>query len=63
MNYVYLLIGGNDWEEMIIILTKDEAIQASIKYPKIRIEIFSKNTDIGYSPTYNYYENGKLYSV
>jgi hypothetical protein len=63
MNYVYLLINGGDWEDMIIFLTEDEAIQASIKYSKLRIEIFSKNTDIGYSPTYNYYENGKLYKT
>ena len=61
MNSVYLFIYGCDWEDMIIILTEEEAIRASIKYSNSRIEIFSKNTDFGYSPTYNYYKNGELY--
>ena len=29
---------------------------ASIKFSKSRVEIFSKNNNIGYKPTYNYYE-------
>lgn len=61
MDYVYLLINANDWEDMVIILTEDEAKQASMKYSNSRVEIFSKNADIGYSPTYNYYKNGELY--
>jgi hypothetical protein len=60
MNFVYLLVNGSDWENMAIFLTKHEAIQTSIKYPKSRIEIFSKTDDFGYLPTYNYYQNGKL---
>jgi hypothetical protein len=61
MEYAYLLINANDWEDMVIIVTEEEAKQASIKYPSSRVEIFSKNADIGYSPTYNYYKNGELY--
>jgi len=61
MNFVYLLVNGSDWEDMVIILSEQEAIQLSIKYPNIRIEIFRKNIDFGYSPTYSYYKNGILY--
>jgi hypothetical protein len=62
MKFVYLLINSDDWEDMVIFLTEEEAIQASIKYSNIRIEIFSNNNiDIGYLPTYNYYKNGELY--
>lgn len=61
MNFVYLLITtSGDWEDSIIFLTENDAINASIKYPNYRIEIFSKNNDFGYLPTYNYYKNGKL---
>ena len=46
---------------MVILLLKDDAINESIKHSKARVEIFSKKNDIsGYTPTYNYYENGKL---
>ena len=61
MEYAYLLINANDWEDMVIIVTEEEAINASMKYPNSRAEIFSKNADIGYSPTYNYYKNGEMY--
>lgn len=56
------MINGGEWEDMVIFLTEEEAIQASIKYSNIRIEIFSKNADFGYSPTYNYYKNGEFYT-
>ena len=63
MEFVYLFISGSEWEDMIIFLTKEEAIQTSISHPNNRIEIFSKNVDtIGYSPTYNYYKNGVYYT-
>ena len=62
MDFIYLLINGSDWEDMIILLTEEEAIQESIKRPSIRVEIFSKNKDesVGYSPTYNFFKNGIL---
>ena len=58
MEFTYLLI-STDWDEMVIFIS--EAIQASIKYAYTRIEIFSKNLDGGYLPTYDYYKNGIFY--
>ena len=62
MEFVYVMINSIHWEDIVIYLTETEAIDSSIAYPNIRIEIFGKNTDYcGYSPTYTYYKNGKLY--
>jgi hypothetical protein len=60
MELVYLLLKGNEWEDIVVFLNEKEAIDASIKFSKSRVEIFSKNNNIGYKPTYNYYENGIL---
>ena len=60
MEFVYVLINGIDWEDMIILLSIEDAINKSINYPNARVEIFSKNDKSGYTPTYNYYKNGKL---
>jgi hypothetical protein len=60
MDFVYVLLCGSDWEDMIILLSKEDAINESLKYPDIRVEIFSKNNNSGYTPTYNYYKNGEL---
>ena len=54
------MINGVEWEDLIILLTEYEAIEASIAHPNIRIEVFLKNGSRGYSPAYNYYKNGKL---
>ena len=55
MKYVYVQI-GSEWEDLVIYLNKDEAIQTSIRKPNSRIEIFEKTDDFnGYLPTYNYY--------
>lgn len=59
MEFVYLLLpDGSEWEDMVIILDKDEAIQASVKFKKSRVEIFKKSS-LGYVPTYTYYEKGE----
>ena len=59
MDYIYVLVyDDNDWEDIVIFLSEDEAKEESIKYPKGRIEIFSKIDKKGYTPTYNYYKNG-----
>ena len=59
LDYVYALCNGGEWEDMIIIIDKTDAINISIKYPQKKVEIFMKKIDgIGYIPTYNYYENG-----
>ena len=59
---VYMLLpDGAEWEDMVLILNKEEAIEASKKYYKCRVEIFGKQKDkIGYTPTYYYYTNGEL---
>jgi hypothetical protein len=60
MDFVYVFIYGNKWEDITIFLSKEDAIKKSISYPKHRVEIFSKNDTTGYSPTYNYYKNGEF---
>lgn len=61
MEFVYILINGNDWEDMVIFLSKEDAIQESHRYPNNRVEIFSKNNiSPSYIPTYNYYQNGEF---
>jgi len=63
MDVVYVMINSSEWENFIIYTTKEEAIEASIKYQNSRIEIFGKKIDCkGYFPTYNYYNNGILYN-
>jgi len=60
MDFVYALLCGSEWEDMIILLTKEEAISESIIHPNCRVEIFRKNDKPGYIPTYQYYKNGEL---
>ena len=59
-DFVYMLLpDGAEWEDMILIIDKEEAIEASKKYPKRRVEIFGREENkLGYHPTYNYYKNG-----
>jgi len=60
MDYIYVLICDNGWEDTIVFLSEEDAIRESIHNSNYRIEIFSKNTTCpGYIPTYNYYKNGK----
>ena len=66
MEYLYVSI-INDLEDRIIFLTKEQAIQASIRKPNTRVEVFEKTFDFngnfnGYLATQNYYKNGVLYS-
>jgi hypothetical protein len=60
MQFIYVLICGAEWEDTVIFLSKEDAIAESIKYPKLRVEIFSKTNIGGYIPTYSYYKNGEL---
>ena len=65
MEFIYVLFYGSEWEDIIIYLSKEEAIKESIKHPNHRVEIFTKSNSlntIGYTPTYNYYQNGELYN-
>ena len=60
MDFVYVLLYGSEWEDIVIYLSKDDAINESIKHSKNRAEIFTKNNTSGYTPTYSYYKNGEL---
>ena len=61
MEFIYVLVSkDSEWEDMVIFISLEEAIKVSIKYPESRIEIFSKTDKPGYTPTYNYYQNGEL---
>jgi hypothetical protein len=60
MDFVYVFLDINDWEDIIIFLSKEDAINESKKYPKARVEIFSISNELGYTPTYSFYKNGEL---
>jgi len=59
---IYMLVqDGDEWEDISVILKKEDAIAASIKYQKSRVEILTKKANnFGYTPSYNYYKNGTL---
>ena len=42
MDCIYVFLEINDWEDIIIFLSKEDAINESKKYPNARVEIFSK---------------------
>jgi len=60
MDFVYVFLDINNWKDIIIFLSKEDAINESKKYPKARVEIFKINQEVGYTPTYNFYKNGEL---
>jgi len=58
---IYLLLeDGPCWEDLVMFLDRDKAIEASKKHPKLRVEIFEKKGD-AFLPTYNYFKEGALY--
>ncbi len=59
MEFIYVLVNGSEWEDIVLFLTIEDAIKESINHPRNRIEIFSKTSGSGYNPTYNYYKNGE----
>lgn len=61
---IYMLVpNGAEWEDLILYLKKEDAIAASIKYYKNTVQIFKKKeNDIGYEPSYSYYDKGELKS-
>jgi len=60
IEYLFVLINNEfDWEDIVIFISMEEAIDASIRYPKCRVEIFSKHKYAGYIPTYKYLLNGE----
>lgn len=58
MELYVLCINGAEWEDLVLFTSKEEAIEASKKYPQARVEIFAKSEKGGYHPTYNFYEKG-----
>ena len=59
MNFVYVLVvDGAEWEDLVVYLTKAEAIEKSKQWPNTRVEIFAKSTKGGFRPTYSYYLAG-----
>lgn len=59
--YVLLSDWKSEWEDIVILDGDSEnAVEMSKKYPNSRVEIFEKNGDGNYRPTYNYYKNGSL---
>jgi len=55
---IYVLIKGSDWDDIVVILSKEDAIQASVNNPHCRVEIFRRN-EFGYIPSYHFYRNGE----
>ena len=62
MEFVYMfVVDGAEWEDLIVFLTEEEALEKSKKHPNVRLEIFRRSQNSGgYYPTYNYYLNGVL---
>jgi hypothetical protein len=56
--YVFT-VDGAEWEDLVIYLSKEEALAKSKKHPKVRLDIYKKTED-GYRPTYRYFLNGEL---
>lgn len=59
---VYVLVNDGDlWEDMVIILSEEDAIKESIQHPNCRVEVFCRmfNNHNKFTPTYNYYKNGE----
>ena len=59
MEYIYILVcDGAEWEDLVVYTDKDEAIAASVKNKRSRVEVFYKSAKGGYLPSYNYYKEG-----
>ena len=56
---IYVFVpDGAEWEDVVVFLSKEDAIEKSKQRPNVRLEVFSKSADGGYRPTYTYYLNG-----
>uniref|UniRef100_A0A6C0LFF2 Uncharacterized protein n=1 Tax=viral metagenome TaxID=1070528 RepID=A0A6C0LFF2_9ZZZZ len=64
MDYLYVFIrNGGEWEDMVVFLSKEKAIDYSKKYADSRVEMFMKDEHGCYVPSYQYYKNGKLFET
>lgn len=57
---VYVLCGkGCEWEDLIVFLDREEAVEASRRVPHARVEVFNKTAyEVGFRPTYTFIQNG-----
>ena len=54
-----MCVDGMEWEDIIVyILTEDEVVEMSKKWPNARLERFVPGVGGAYAPTYRYYRNG-----
>jgi len=59
MENIYLLcVDGAEWEDIVVYLTLEEALEKSKAWPNTRLEIFVKSEKGGYRQTYTYYLKG-----
>jgi len=62
MEKIFVLVKSSEWEDIVIFLSQEEAIQSSIKFPRYHVEIFEKRNELpGFEPSYSYYKNGEYY--
>lgn len=62
--YIYCAIADDySWNDLVIFINEEDAIEYSILKPNLRIEIFSKDnrSEGEFVATHNYYKNGILY--
>jgi hypothetical protein len=59
---IYMLVADRaEWEDLVLFISEEDAIQASLQYKSRRVEIFEqKEGRPGFCPTYSYYKQGKL---
>jgi hypothetical protein len=62
LEYIYMFLNGSEWEDAVLLIDNNIAIEKSISYPNNRVEIFKKNERGFFKPTYEFYRNGKLCS-
>lgn len=59
MEHIYVLVPAqSEWEDIIIFVSKEEAIEKSKSWTKTPVQVFVKSEMGGYRPTYSYYLNG-----
>ena len=60
MDTLYVLVSdGAEWEDIVLSDNEQDAIALSLHYKKCRVEIFKKDANNQYKPTYSYYKNGE----
>lgn len=61
MEYLYVYVeDGCEWEDISIVITKEEAVSLSRRKPRGRVEIFERKENGRFVPSYNYFQNGRF---